>query len=108
MAHLFKKAAYQNIPNKESILYECPEKTMASVHTLIVSNITGDRSVFCSVKIFDSKQKIKVDIIVKAMIEPGNTLVFDKPINLEVGDQILILPENIDELSAYASILEVV
>jgi hypothetical protein len=61
-----------------------------------------------SVKFYDASADITVDLLIDAQIEAGNTLEWNKPLNLEADDQILILAENLNEISSFASILEVV
>jgi hypothetical protein len=109
MAHLFKNAALEDVLSTDTDLYTCPAATQSSVHTLILSNKTGTETVKGTVKFYDSSQDIQVIILKDAQIEEGNTLLFDKPINLEVGDKIQVISEDgIGKLSAFASVLEVV
>ena len=109
MAHLFKNAAIDDVLATDTDLYTCPADTQSSVHTLILSNKTGTETVKGTVKFYDASQTMQVIILKDSQIEAGNTLLFDKPINLEVGDKLQVLsPSGTGKLSAFASILEVV
>jgi len=40
-------------------------------------------------------------------VPAGSTLIFDKPINLETGDKVSLTASASNDLSAYASIMEI-
>jgi hypothetical protein len=40
-------------------------------------------------------------------VPAGSTLIFDKPINLETGDKISLTASAADDLSGYASVMQI-
>lgn len=114
MASSFKNAGLVvgTTDNSGADLYTAPGGGTAVIHALYISNKHD-------VNVAEVDIKVTIDggttfrVIGKSIeIQPENTLIFDKPINLEAGDKIRIIAAlNLDstapDVEAFASILEV-
>ena len=103
MANIFKNAASLVSTSTVSIYTSSGE---AVLHGIFLANIIGTQ-VTGTVIFHDSSSNTDHPILFNSPILPGSTLVFDKPINLEVGDSIKVMASDVDSLSVFASILEI-
>jgi hypothetical protein len=60
-----------------------------------VTNI-GETLTFANVKVVDSSSGVTTHIAFKSPIMSGDTLILDKPINLESGDSIRVRGANLE------------
>ena len=114
MASSFKNAGMTIVTsdNSSANFYTCPSATVAVIHALYISNksSTNVANVDVKVTIYGGTTFRHIGKSLQVPIE--NTLVLDKPINLEANDIIRIVAEiNEDSTSpdveVFASILEI-
>jgi hypothetical protein len=113
MASTFKNAGMMLVlPIIASDLYTCPSATAAVIHALYISNLSSTNVANVDVKITIDGGTTFRHIGKSLEIDVNNTLVLDKPINLEANDKIRIIAAvNLDssspDVEAVASILEI-
>jgi len=113
MASAFKNAgmAVVTTDNASANLYTASGVT-AVVHAVYISNKSSTNTAKVDVKVTTDGGSTFYHVGKSLEIDVNNTLVLDKPINLETNDIIRIVAElNIDssspDVEAYASILEI-
>jgi hypothetical protein len=114
MASSFKNAGMVVITsdNSSANLYTCPSATVAVIHALYISNKSSTNVANVDVKVTIDGGTTFRHIGKSLQVPIENTLVLDKPINLEANDIIRIVAEvNEDSTSpdveVFASILEI-
>jgi hypothetical protein len=114
MASTFKNAGLDvgTTDNSSNDLYTCPAATTAVIHALYVSNKSATNVANVDVKVTYDGGSTFITIGKSLEIDVNNTLVLDKPINLEASDKIRIIASlNQDstapDVEAFASILEI-
>jgi len=114
MASTFKNAGMSVITtdNASANLYTCPAGTVAVIHALYISNKSSSNVGNVDVKVTTDGGTTFYHVGKSLEIDVENTLVLDKPINLEANDIIRLVAElNVDSTSpnieAFASILEI-
>jgi hypothetical protein len=113
MASAFKNAGMTVVTtdNSSANLYTASGVT-AVVHAVYISNKSSTNTAKVDVKVTTDGGSTFYHVGKSLEIDVNNTLVLDKPINLETNDIIRIVAElNIDssspDVEAYASILEI-
>jgi len=113
MASAFKNAGMSVVTtdNSSANLYTASGVT-AVVHAVYISNKSSTNTAKVDVKVTTDGGSTFYHVGKSLEIDVNNTLVLDKPINLETNDIIRIVAElNIDssspDVEAYASILEI-
>jgi hypothetical protein len=114
MASSFKNAGMTIVTsdNASANFYTCPSATVAVIHALYISNKSSTNVANVDVKVTTDGGTTFYHIGKSLEINVSNTLIMDKPINLEANDIIRIVAEpNEDssspEIEAFASILEI-
>ena len=114
MASAFKNAGMTIITsdNASANFYTCPAATVAVIHALYISNKSSTNVANVDVKVTTDGGTTFYHIGKSLEIDVSNTLVLDKPINLEANDIIRIVAESNEDSStpsveAFASILEI-
>ncbi len=114
MASTFKNAGMTVITsdNASANLYTCPSATTAVIHALYISNLSSTNVANVDVKVTTDGGTTFRHIGKSLQIPVSNTLVLDKPINLESGDIVRIVAESNEDSSspnveAFASVLEI-
>ena len=114
MASTFKNAgmAVVTTDNSSANLYTAGGSTYAVIHAVYISNKSSTNEANVDVKVTTDGGSTFYHIGKSLRIPVENTLVLDKPINLEDGDKLrVIAEENADSSSpvveVYASILEI-
>jgi hypothetical protein len=114
MASSFKNAGMTVVTsdNASANFYTCPSATVAVIHALYISNKSSTNVANVDVKVTTDGGTTFYHIGKSLEIDVSNTLIMDKPINLEANDIIRIVAEpNEDssspEVEAFASILEI-
>ncbi len=114
MASTFKNAGLDvgTTDNSSNNLYTCPSATTAVIHALYISNLSSTNVANIDVKITIDGGSTFRHIGKQLEIDVNNTLVLDKPINLEANDIIRVIASlNEDstapDVEAVCSILEI-
>ena len=114
MASSFKNAGMTIVTsdNASANFYTCPPATVAVIHALYISNKSSTNVANVDVKVTTDGGTTFYHIGKSLEIDVSNTLVLDKPINLEANDIIRIVAESNEDSSspsveAFASILEI-
>ena len=114
MASTFKNAGMTIVTNDNSSanFYTCPVATTAVIHALYISNKSSTNVANVDVKVTTDGGTTFYHIGKSLEIDVSNTLIMDKPINLEANDIIRIVAESNEdssspEVEAFASILEI-
>jgi hypothetical protein len=87
-------------------VYTCPASTQATVHSLSLSNMTTS-TIKVSVFVYDTSATALATIVKDAQVEMGNSLVWNKPLNLETTDVLRVVCDTASACEAVASILEI-
>ena len=114
MASSFKNAGMTIVTsdNASANFYTCPSATVAVIHALYISNKSSTNVANVDVKVTTDGGTTFYHIGKSLEIDVSNTLIMDKPINLEANDIIRIVAEPNEDSSApsveaFASILEI-
>jgi hypothetical protein len=103
----FRNAGLVNVPAiTPTELYKAPTGYEAVIHSLFLSNVSTTQSdIQVTVSVLSSALSQTYRLIDNGIITAGITLIFDKPINLTSGDQILVTANIANSLEVFASIL---
>ena len=114
MASSFKNAGMTIVTsdNASANFYTCPSATVAVIHALYISNKSSTNVANVDVKVTTDGGTTFYHIGKSLEIDVSNTLIMDKPINLQANDIIRIVAESNEdssspEVEAFASILEI-
>ena len=114
MASAFKNAGMTVVTANTSAanLYTAPSNGTAVIHALYISNKSVTNYGNVDVKITTDGGSTFYHVAKSVQIEPENTLILDKPLNLESNDIVRVVGElNSDSsqpaMEAYVAILEV-
>ena len=114
MASSFKNAGMTVVTsdNASANFYTCPSATVAVIHALYISNKSSTNVANVDVKVTTDGGTTFYHIGKSLEISTNNTLVLDKPVNLEANDIVRIVAQlNQDSTSpsveAFASVLEI-
>ena len=114
MASSFKNAGMTIVTsdNASANFYTCPSATVAVIHALYISNKSSTNVANVDVKVTTDGGTTFYHIGKSLEVDVSNTLIMDKPINLEANDIIRIVAESNEdssspEVEAFASILEI-
>ena len=107
MPNQFKNASLEPVPTSDTVVYTCPIATQAVVHSLQLTNFDPALSVNATIKVKDASVVQERFLGSNLPIPVGSSLTFDKPINLEPGDQIILKASDTNRLSGFLSILEI-
>ena len=112
MASTFKNAGAALGTSDSGALYTAGGSTYAVIHALYISNHESSESINVNVKVTIDGGSTFRHVGKGLSVPANNTLVLDKPINLEENDVLRVYADsNIDssaiEAEAFASILEV-
>ena len=107
MASSFKNAAVNLTTTSRTDLYTTPASTTAVVHNLTIANTDGVVSANITIEFYDSSTTTYYKLAHLVPVPAGATLIFDKPINLETGDKISLTASVANDLSGFASIMQI-
>lgn len=106
MANTFKNASSVVNVSPGTVLYTTPSDTQSVIHTLSLSNVSGNPHEV-TIQFVDLSLGVTRNILTNAPVPAGSSLVFPKPINLEAGDSIRIVASDASVIESFASILEI-
>lgn len=107
MASSFKNAAVNLSSTSRTDLYTTPSLTTSVVHNLTITNVDGTNSANITIEFYDSSATTYYKLAYLVPVPAGSTLIFDKPINLEAGDKISLTASVADDLSGFASVMQI-
>jgi len=107
MTNTFKNASADPVPNTATVIYTCPASTQAIVHNIHLAATDPSISASATIKLFSSGASALRTLGVNLPIPVGGALEFDKPVNLQVGDQIQVTAGATNTLAVVLSILEI-
>jgi len=114
MASTFKNAGMSVVTtdNASANFYTCPASTAAVIHALYISNKSSTNVANVDIKVTTDGGTTFYHVGKSLQINSENTLVLDKPINLEASDIVRIVAALNDDstspsVDAFASILEI-
>lgn len=114
MASTFKNvgALINTNDNASSDIYTAPAATYAVIHSLFLSNHSTLSVAKIDVKVTTDGGTTFYNVLKGASIEQSNTLIIDKPINLEPLDKLRVIVQlnedsTVPVVHAFASILEI-
>ena len=114
MASTFKNAGMTvaSVDDATANLYSAPSATKAVIHAVYISNKSSTNEANVDVKVTTDGGSTFYHIGKSLRVPVENTLILDKPINLEPNDILRIVAEvNADssspDVEVYASILEI-
>ena len=79
----------------DSLINTAPAASTMVVHSIYLTNV-GDALTFANVKVFDSSTTVSSHIAYNVQIPSKETLIFDKPLNLESGDALYVRGANLE------------
>lgn len=106
MANTFKNAGIA-VGTTRSNLYVCPPATQAVIHALYISNVDGVNPANVSVEITVDGGTTYRHIVKTMEVPPDNTIIMDKPINLEANDVLALTASVVGDIEAVAAVLEI-
>jgi hypothetical protein len=107
MASTFKNAAVNLSSTDRTDLYTAPSSTTAVVHNLTIANVDGVNSANITIEFYDSSATTYFKLAQDVPVPAGSTLIFDKPINLETGDKISLTASVANDLTGFASVMQI-
>ena len=112
MASTFKNAGATLTTTDSGALYTAPGSGQAVIHALYITNKSESNNGFVDVKVTTDGGSTFFHIGKSLKIEPENTLMIDKPINMESNDVLRVVAElnpdsSTPDIEAVAAILEV-
>lgn len=107
MASTFKNAAVNLSSTDRTDLYTTPSSTTAVVHNLTIANVDGVNSANITIEFYDSSATTYFKLAQDVPVPAGSTLIFDKPINLETGDKISLTASVANDLTGFASVMQI-
>ena len=87
-------------------VYTCPASTEAVVHALFLANIDGANATTVTIEVYDSSATATRTLGKDLPLPAQNSLIFDKPINLEASDELRITAAHASRAEAFVSVLE--
>ncbi len=106
MANTFKNAGLEVTTTSTSI-YTAPASTVSVVNSMFIANTSNSSDRLVDVIVEDTSAGTEFTVLHRAPIKPGSTLVFDKPVNLEAGDELKFFASADSGVTAFISILEI-
>jgi len=79
----------------DSLVNTAATATTLVIHSMYITNV-GPNSSYANVKVEDSSASVTTHITYKSEVPSGDTLILDKPINLEAGDKIYARGSNLE------------
>jgi hypothetical protein len=107
MANTFRNASLAATTSAVS-MYTTPASTTSVVHALYLSNIDGVSGRTVDIQVYDSSVTTAFFVVKAVPVPAGSSLVLDKPINLETGDELRITASSNSAIECHAAILEIV
>jgi len=95
-----------------AIHYAVPSNTIAVIHAVYISNLSSTLSLFANVQVTTDGGTTFYYVGKGLEVVPNNTLVLDKPINLENNDKLKVwvdplVDSSLPSASVFAGILEI-
>lgn len=109
MANTLKNAG-QLIAATSTDIYTAPASTTTVVHAVWFANLHASNQVTVTVTWTDSSggsPEVIHTILNEIVIPVNDTLIFDKPINLETGDKISALCSSANDVEATIAMMEI-
>jgi hypothetical protein len=78
-----------------SLINTAATDTTLVIHSVYLTN-TGEAITYANVTIEDSSSGVSTRVAYKTPIPSGDTLILDKPLNLEAGDKIYVRGANLE------------
>lgn len=69
----------------DTVVNTAPDSATMVIHSIYLTNVGGAET-FANVRVLDTSESITTYVACNNSIPPGETLIFDKPLNLETGD----------------------
>ena len=88
-------------------VYTAPASTDGVVNAIFLANTSNSDIVLADLIVRDATASADFTVLHRAPIKAGSTLVFDKPINLEQNDSLMVRASVNSKLTAFISILEI-
>jgi len=88
-------------------IYTAPASTAATVHAVWFANLHATNQQTVTVTWTDSSAVSTHTLLKNVPIPVNDTLIFDKPINLETGDKISALCSSANDVEATVAVMEV-
>lgn len=107
MANTFKLATDALTNTSQRTLYTAPASTTSIVHNLTIANVDGTNDCDVTIEVTDSSAAVTRKLGYLITVPAKNSLIWDKPINLETGDALKLTAAVANDLEAFASILEI-
>lgn len=89
-------------------LYTCPTDTTSAIHTIFFNTISVEEISHINIHVYDASEGKTYIIASGIEVLPNATFTFDRPIYLDQGDQIKVVADRMEEIHAFASIMEIV
>lgn len=106
MANTLKNAG-QIIAATSTDIYTVPASTTTVVHAVWFANLHASNQVTVTVTWYDSSAVATHTILNEIVIPVNDTLIFDKPINLETGDKLSALCSSASDVEATIAMMEI-
>jgi hypothetical protein len=101
-------AVLSTTPNN---LYTCPNNSHAVIHTLFFSrtDLDPEKKIYINVQVLDASMNAIYNLAFSTEVLTHSTLSFDKPINLDSNDVLIVSATSDDnDVHVFASILHIV
>lgn len=90
-----------------TLVYECPNGHSASIVSILISNTDNTTSdIEVTLEVYDNDQGSYAMIGNDLLAIYGSTLHFDRPVNLQQADQLLITSPVADAIEVFCSVIE--
>lgn len=79
----------------DSLINTAATSTTLVIHSVYLTNTSGSTT-FANVKVTDSSEAVTTHIAFLHQIPAGETLILDKPLNLEEGDSLYVRANDVE------------
>lgn len=108
MASSFKNAsATISSANTRTDIYTAPSSTTSVIHNLNIANVDASINIAVDVEVYDDSEGSYSKLGNSIVVPVQTTLFWDKPINLETGDKLVVTATSADDCEVFVSVLEI-
>ena len=107
MAHSFVNSSAVSVGTTSTQVVAGAAGVQTAVHALYVANVTAG-TIKATVEVYDASATATIRLANEHSLAAGETLMLDKPVNLEADDLLKVKSDTAASIDAFASILKVV
>jgi hypothetical protein len=107
VANTFKNFSGSLSTTAQTTAYTAPANTQSVIQNLTISNVDGTNDCDVTIEVTDTSAATTNKLAYLITVPARNSLIWDKPINLEATDVLKITAAVANDLHFYGSVLEI-